>query len=314
MPGCRAKRGEEKRKALLSIIARTVRRVLVGICIYFFCATTGLAAVDICDRPVTSSHVSFGVSAGDKVDLEGGLGEVEQEDYALDSLYEFQNEWSAGVGYRYKILRFDPIEPQTNGHLHTLFIPVHRQSQSDGKGFRFSIAPALSASSNVMKDPSQYDTDALQLLVAAVWNRPLSGATGFRYGVCGDHRFGSYKIYPLVSFDWQPHLDWTIELGFPMAEVRYQATSSFDTSLRLAPDGNEWYVKDKSLQFDSQFIYESYLLEWAFNWRAYKGLAITAGIGWQFHNRYEMTLLDGSRVRVSSDDFMRLGAALAWQF
>lgn len=301
-------------EGFLRSIARSVRRVLVGACVYLFCATTGLAAVDICDRPVTSSHVSFGVSAGDKATLQNGLGKVEQEDYEFDSAYKFESDWSAGVGYRYKILRFDPIEPQTNGHLHTLFIPVHRQTQSDGRGFRFSIAPALSASSNVMKDPSQYDTDALQLLVAAVWNRPLSGATGFRYGLCGDHRFGSYKIYPLVSFDWQPHRDWSIALGFPMAEVRYQATNRFDSSLRLAPSGNEWYVKDKSLLNESQFIYESYLLDWTLNWRAYKGLMLTAVIGWQFENRYELTLLDGSRVQVSSDPFTRVGAALSWHF
>ncbi|UCH46531.1 MAG: hypothetical protein JSU95_10390 [Betaproteobacteria bacterium] len=165
-----------------------------------------------------------------------------------------------------------------------------------------------------MKDPKQYDADALQLLVAVVWKRPLSEATGFRYGICGDHRFGSYKIYPLVSFEWKPHSDWSVELGFPMAEVRYRVASGFGTSLRLAPSGNEWYVKDKSLQFDSQFVYESYLLNWNFNWQAYKGLIVSADIGWQFENEYELTLLDGSRAQVSSDPFMRVGASIEWRF
>lgn len=301
------------RETLLRVFGTGIRSGFTGVCFALLCANS-LAAVDICDRPVVDSQVSFGFSTGDKAQLDNGLGDVEQEDYKLDSLYSFENAWSVGIGYRYKILRFDPIEPQTNGHLHTLFVPIHRQSQSGGKDFRFSIAPALSASSNVMKDPSQYDTDALQLLAALVWRSPLSESTGLRYGICGDHRFGSYKIYPVVSYDWQFDRDWSVELGFPMAEVRYQVTSSIGTSLRLAPNGNEWYVKDKSLQFDSQFVYESYLLNWNFNWQVYKGLIVNADIGWQFENQYELTLLDGSRVKVSSDPFMRVGAAVGWRF
>ncbi len=296
------------------LLAKAVCGLVAVLCLGLVFAASSLAAVDICDHPVDSAQLSFGVAAGDKADLEGGLGTVEQENYTFDALYSFDNEWSLGVGYRYKILRFDPIEPQTNGHLHTLFVPMHKRSGSDGKNFRFSIAPALSASSNVMKDPKQYDVDALQLLAAAVWGRRLSDQTSLRYGVCGDHRFGSYLIYPTVSFDWQPHNDWNVELGFPSLALRYQPVSSFDSSVRFSPNGNEWYVKDKSLQNESQFIYESYLLEWAFNWRPYRRLAVTASIGRQFRNRYEMTLLDRSRVRISGDDFTRIGAALAWQF
>ena len=198
--------------------------------------------------------------------------------------------------------------------MHTLFVPVHRVNQSDGERFRISIAPALSASSNVVKDPGEYDTDAFQLLAAAIWHRPLSDATGLRYGVCGDHRFGSYKIYPFLSLGWQLHPDWTIELGFPTASVRYQITRSLISSLRLAPTGNEWYVKDKSLRNASQFIHESYLLKWALNWQAYTRLTITADIGWQFRNRYELTLVDGSRVHLSGDSVTRVGASLDWRF
>ena len=293
---------------------RAARCSVTGVWLSLMCTANGFAAVDICDRPNVSSHVSFGAAAGDKATLNDGLGEVEQEDYSVDLGYQFANDWSLGVGHRYTIFRFAPIEPQTNGHVHTLFVPVHRVKQTEGKRFRLSVAPALSASSNVVKDPGEYDADAMQLLAAAVWRDALSEATGLSYGVCGDHRFGSYRIYPVLSFNWQPRPDWTIDLGFPTASLRYQATRRFDSSVRLAPNGNEWYVKDKSLRNASQFIYESYLLEWAFNWRAYEHFVMTAGIGWQFHNRYELTLLDGSQVRLSSDSFTRVGASLAWRF
>ncbi len=301
-------------EALLKAIPQRLRKSIIGMCLLLFCTTKGLAAVDICDRPDVSSHASFGALAGNKAKLDDGLGEVEQEDYSVDLGYQFENDWSLGVGHRYTIFRFGPIEPQTNGHVHTLFVPVHRVKHSEGKSFRLSVAPALSASSNVVKDAGEYDADAMQLLAAALWHRALNDTTGLSYGVCGDHRFGSYRIYPLLSFNWQPRPDWTIKLGFPTASLSYQATRRLNSSLRFGPNGNEWYVKDKTLRNASQFIHESYLLEWALDWQAYKRFVITAGIGWQFHNRYELTLLDGSQVRLSSDSFTRVGASIAWRF
>ncbi len=250
----------------------------------------------------------------EKSSFETNVGETDQVNVNFDLLFKLNHNWAFGAGHHYTALNVDPLELQTNGYLHTFFLPLHRQSQSDRKSFRFSIAPALSASSNVMKSPGEYNTDAFQLLVALVWSRQLSDRVNFRYGVCGDHRFGSYEIYPLVSVDWRPHADWTIELGFPTSQLTYQVSRSVTSSLRIAPDGNEWYVKDKALEMQSQVVYEARLLEWAFNWQAHKRFTVMASVGRQFHNRYEMTLLDESRVRLPSDSVTRVGAALAWRF
>jgi hypothetical protein len=58
-------------------------------------------------------------------------------------------------------------------------------------------------------------------------------------------------------------------------------------------------------------IYEAYVLDWAINWRANKHFMLTASVGREFNSRYEMTLLDESRVRLSSDSAARVGVALA---
>ncbi len=295
-------------------LVQSVRGYLSGVCLYLFCFPNSLAGVDICQDPVDFSYFSIGYFADEKSSIEGGLGEVNQENYVFDLLFKLKNKWSLGAGHRYTILNVEPLELQTNGHLHTFFVPVHRQSQSDRNSFRFSIAPAVSASSNVMKDPSEYNADATQLLAALVWGRQLSDPMNLRYGVCGDHRFGSYKIYPLVSVDWQPHADWTIELGFPNSRLSYQVSENLSTSLGFAPDGNEWYVTDKSVETQSQLVYETYRLAWAFDWQATKHITMTASVARFFHNRYELTLADESRVGFSSDAFTRIGAALGWRF
>jgi hypothetical protein len=304
--------------AMFRLLAQPVRSCIAGVCFYLFCVPNSLAnvdtSVDVCQEPVAFSNLSIAYYAGEKSNIESGLGEVNQDNYVFDLLFKSRNNWSLGVGHRYTILNADPLEPQTNGHLHTFFVPLHVQSRSDRKDFRFSIAPALSASSNYIKDPGEYNADALQLLAALVWSKHVSDRINLRYGVCGDHRFGSYKIYPLISVGWQPHADWTLDLGFPTSKLSYQISRSLGSSLRFTPDGNEWHVRDKSLEKQSQLIYEAYLLEWAFDWQAHKRFTIRASVGRQFHNRYQMTLLDESRVQLSSDAFTRIGAALTWRF
>ena len=306
------------RDAIFKLLARPVCICFAAVCCYLAHVPDSLArsdtSVDVCQEPTGSSHVSVAYYRGEKASIDGGAGEISQENFVFDLLYKFQNKWSIGVGHRYSIFKFDPLEPQTNGHLHTLFVPLHRQTQSDRNSFRFSIAPALSASSNVMKDPGEYDADALQLLAALVWGRPLSDKTSLRYGVCGDHRFGSYQIYPLISFDWQPHADWRVELGFPTLLLGYQISGRFSSALRFTPNGNEWNVKDKSLAQQSEFVYEAYLLEWGVEWQLHKQFSLSASVGRVFDNEYELTLLDGTRVQLATDPFTRFGAALTWRF
>jgi hypothetical protein len=250
----------------------------------------------------------------EETSLERSLGETNRESYSTDLLFNSNNNWVYGAGHRSAILNVDRLELQTNGYLHTFFFPVHKLSQSDNNSFRFSIAPALSASSNVTKDPNEYTADALQLLVALVWGWQRSDRLGLRFGICGDHRFGEYHVYPVFSVNWQPHPDWIIEFGFPTSQVSHQVTKSLTSLLRIVPNGNEWYVKDKSLNKHSQLIHQAYLLEWAFNWQTHRNFMLTASVGREFHSRYEMTLLNENRVRLSSDSATRVGMALSWFF
>lgn len=219
-----------------------------------------------------------------------------------------------GAKHRYAILDIEPVEPQTNGHLHTLFLPLHRQSKSDAGGFRFSIAPALSASSNVMKDPGEYGADTVQLLAALVWSRKLSDSAELRYGLCGDHSFGKYAVYPSITLDWRPGPDLSIQLGVPVSRLGYQASRAVELSLGIFPDGNEWHVKSKDLEMQSTLVFRAWLIEFALRWQASEHLGVTVGVARAFENRYDITLLDGRRLTLSHDAATRLGAALDWRF
>lgn len=258
--------------------------------------------------------MSFAYYKHDPSAITNSAGRTNQENHQFDLHFEMNDSWSFGVGHRYDILGEEAIDLQTNGHLHSVFFPIHRESGSGDRGFRFSTAPALSASSNVIKDPSDYSSNTFQLLAALIWSKRLSDQTTIRYGVCGDHRFGQYTVYPSISIDWQPHANWKFELGFPMTRLVFQASKDLSSHLRIAPDGNQWHVRNKDLTKQSRVNYEASLLEWAINWRVREHLMVTASIGRQFSNRYDLTLADDRVVRLSVDSATRIGGALEWRF
>jgi hypothetical protein len=300
--------------AMFGTSSRLIRSCLAGLCLSPCFFSNSPASVDVCQQPSAFSHLSIAYYDYEKSYFEQGFGEAKREKTNSDLLFRLSDNWSVGAGHRYTILEIEPLESQTNGHLHTFFVPLHRESQSDRKTFRLSIAPALSASSNVMKNPNEYNADAFQLIAALVWSRQPSDRAIVRYGVCGDHRFGNYEIYLSVSVELQPDADWTIELGFPTSQLTYQVSKSLISSLRITPDGNKWYVMDKALERQSKLVYKAWLFEWTVGWLVHEHFMVKASVGRQFDNENNMTLLNEDRVTFRTDPVTRLGVALTWRF
>ena len=294
---------------------QTFRRFWVGTCYLLFCPAIGLAGVNVCQDPGEYSHVSLSVYSHNEAVIADAVGQSEREGYDLDLLFTMDDTWSFGAGHYYSNLGVELSGLPTNGHLHTTVLPVHRHSaRGDKRRFRLSVAPTLSGSSNVMRQPGEYSSDTLQLLAALIWSRKLSDRLTFHYGLCGDHRFGGYAVYPSVGIDWRPRDEWRLELGFPETWLTYKATRSVSLSLGAAPDGNEWHVKNKNLDRESQLVYEATLVEGVLSWQVRDRVTISASFGRLLDNRYEVTLQDGSQVQLSSDAEARFAASLEWRF
>jgi len=294
--------------------ARSFCAALCSVSFYSPCLASASTSIDICQKPATESHLTAGYYEQEDSYLAGGPAASNRANYSTDLLFNSDGEWRIGAGHRSTILNVDDLALQTNGYLHTFYFPLHRTTDSDRTSFRFTVAPALSGSSNVTKDPEQYTTDSLQLLAAFVWNRPVTDRLELHYGLCGDHRFGGYQVYPVIGVNWQPSPDWRIDIGFPNSQISFQASKTLTILLRVIPNGNEWHVKDASLEKDSQLVYEGYLIESALNWRLHRQFGLTVSVGREFDSNYEVTLANDSRVRLSNDSANRIGLALAWFF
>jgi hypothetical protein len=274
----------------------------------------GLASVNVCEQPEDSSHLSLGYYEQEEAFVSQGIERTEQQLHEFDAHFSLGDSWSVGMGYRYLVLGLDPNALQTNGHLHTMFFPIHRQSSQGDNSFRISVAPAKSASSNIIKNLDQYTSDAFQLLGAAVWRRALSEQSVLRYGLCVDSRLGSYRVYPTLGVDWHPNRDVRVELGFPTSRLSYALSETVSSSLQVEPAGNEWHVRSADFARSSDVEFEATLVEWTISWELREGLSLTASIGRLFDSWFEATLPDDRRVRASAEDATRLGAAIAWRW
>ena len=119
--------------AIIRIDVHLVRSWLVCLCLCSSCVSNSLASVDVCQEPEADPHLSIAYYKHGESSIERNLGESRQENVDIDLQLKSNNKWTFGAGYRYTILNVDRLELQTNGHLHTFFLPVHRLSQADRK-------------------------------------------------------------------------------------------------------------------------------------------------------------------------------------
>jgi len=241
----------------------------------------------------------------------GSTGQLNQ---SLQVLVRGSANVAFGYDHRYTKFDFDGIEPQTNAHLHSAAFPFHWRRGGERRSLRVALAPTLSTSSNVLGHPQRYSADILHVAFALMWERPLSSTSGFRYGLCGDDRFGRYKILPAAVFEWQPHPAWELDLGFPVSSVTFSIGDFLSTGLVAMPDGSEWHVMDRDFEAESQFVHESYVVEWMVALDAGEHLSIAAGFGRQMGNRFEVTLQSGERVELEGEDVNRARVELRWRF
>ena len=184
-------------------------RVHVCFCLCLFCHSDARASADVCEDPVGYSHLSLELNNQSDSAIDQGPAFVGLQNRNVDLQFRTKGDSLLfGIGHRYSIFDVEPLQPATNGHLHTYFLPLHKLTGNDDRSFRISIAPALSLSSNVGDELNEYKDDAFQILAALIWGRRLSDRVSLRYGICGDHRFGEFQIYPALSVQWQFHPDW----------------------------------------------------------------------------------------------------------
>lgn len=218
-----------------------------------------------------------------------------------------------GYGHRYSVIDFQgmPVDPSSNGHLHTLYMPIDLSSLLD-ESWTLQLQPAISISSNLLKDPDEIRGDGLQLNFALARRLAESGDTHWTAGVCGDHRFGAWRVYPTLAWIMEGET-LSLRIGYPDNLARVRLGRDWSTGMRLYPDGNRWLVHDDDIA-DSVYEHEGWRLEGFLDWRFAPHWQAALSAGKILNSNHELLLENGDNFSSDSDEPWQVRLELARRF
>lgn len=234
----------------------------------------------------------------------------------IGAQYAFDHEsgWVASFGHEYNALDITlagDARPQTNGDLHTLHLGSQWRKPLNVGELRLALAPALSVSSNALKNPEVLEGDSLQLWGAALYTRPI-GNFAWVAGVAHDYRFGEARYYPAIGVEWRSE---TVQLRAVYSDVQldWEIIGGWRLEGKIAPDGNEWRAFSRDLREADDFRREAWKAQLSLLYRFDNGIEIgcLAGVNWNQQWRYRSQ--GGSLAVRKSADNAYMGVRLGWR-
>ena len=208
---------------------------------------------------------------------------------------------SIGFNFLYTIVGLESIDAMTNGHLHTWDFPLEGRLNNTESELLYSITPAISVSSNALKNPELIGGDGLQLYTSMVYKKNTASDSAWFLGFRSDHRFGSYKAYPVVGICMQPADDWELQLALPDFSIMKRFNSGFNLKLFVEPVGNQWHVFSKDKTRDSNFTYNAIATGLSAIWRIRESINVNLAIENQTNRRFKFALDDNTFVETKAE-------------
>ena len=241
------------------------------VCVTFNSKLFAVASNQYCDNDVNRHHLSFHSGTLQRAPLATGT-EVALSRHELRAAMiadsEQNHSMAIDFNFQYTIASFDDsISPMANGHLHSWNFPVSWRSKGTDYTLDYYLAPVISVSSNVLKNPDLLDREGMQLWTGMVYKKELGQESSWLLGFRSDHRFGPYRFYPVAGFCWQPNANWQLQLALPDFSIRRLFSNGINIKLFTGPDGSKWHVFSKDTTRNSDFIYNAIVTGLSIEWR-----------------------------------------------
>ncbi len=269
---------------------------------FFWSVTNGsYASVD---------YISFGES-----DFNRDQGAVDGSRSLVRGQYDFSHArgWVLGFGHEYNafdISAESPAPPQTNGDLHTLHLATQWRAELGNGHLRAAFAPALSVSSNGLKNPDELNSDAVQLWGALLYRWPANGMDWLA-GMAHDYRHGNDRIYPVAGIEWSNDAVF-LRATFPDLELRFDLGSRWIMAASVEPDGNEWWAYDRGLSDANEFRRQAWKADARLSYQFANGVLAGASVGYHWDQEWRFRRQDNSLARLHSDNSYFVGLHISW--
>jgi hypothetical protein len=223
---------------------------------------------------------------------------------------EFNSSWvfdkkqhhtrSLGFNFRYTIVDLESINAMTNGHMHTWDFPLEGRLDNTDSNLFYNITPAISVSSNALKNPELIDSDSLQLYAGMVYKKNISDGGAWLLGFNSDHRFGSDKVYPVVGICMQLANNWDLQLALPDFNILKNFNNGLSLKLFAEPVGNQWHVFSKDTTRESNFTYNAIATGLSAQWSISRSINISLVIENQTHRQFSFVLDDNNFIELEA--------------
>jgi hypothetical protein len=212
-----------------------------------------------------------------------------------------QHPKSIGFNFRYTTVDLQPIDAMTNGHLHTWDFPFEGRLNNTDSEWLYSITPAISVSSNALKNPELIGIDGLQFYTGMVYKKDVSNDSAWILGFRSDHRFGTYKAYPVVGICMLLANGWDLQLALPDFSITKRFDNKFNLKLFAEPVGNQWHVLSKDKARESDFTYNAIATGLSAVWRISESINVHLAIENQTNRRFRFTLDDNTFIETKAE-------------
>ena len=143
--------------------------------------------------------------------------------------------------------------------------------------------------------------------------RRLFGAIEGLIGLCGDDRFGSFKVYPSVGVVWPIGERARLRLAYPDSRLDWRLSHRISAALSLAPAGGQWRVYATDSEQASNFHWRAWETEAQLDWRLWKKARVTLAVGQRLQQQLRFRLQDNSPFKLEPGDALYWSLGLQWQ-
>ena len=287
-------------------------------CAVFSSELFAVASNQYCDNEVNQHHLGFSAGALQGAPLDSGAEvELSRRELTAGIIASSKTKHTMAVdfNFQYTIASFDDsVQPMTNGHLHSWDFPVSWREKDTDYTLAYYLAPVISVSSNILKNPDLLDREGIQLWTGMVYKKNIDRQSAWLLGYRSDHRFGPYRIYPVAGFCWQPNANWKLQLVLPDFSIRRFFSNGINIRLFAEPDGNKWHVFSKDTTRSSDFIYNAIVTGLSLEWRINPTVRLEFSVVEHLRRRFSFTLEDGTWVDTGARSGTGLTASIGVLF
>ncbi len=282
----------------------TFRGATFFACVVFSGELFAVAGNQYCNDDINQHHIGLSTGKLQNAALDSGAEvSFSRDELSTGIIASSEDNHSMAIdfNFQYTIVGFDDaVSPMTNGHLHSWDFPVSWHNKGADYTLDYYLAPVISVSSNVLKNPDLLDREGMQLWTGMLYKKTLNQESAWLLGFRSDHRFGPYQVYPVVGICWQPDANWQLQLALPDFSIRRFFSNGINIKLFAEPDGNKWHVFSKDKTKNSDFIYNAIVTGLSIEWRINSTLRLELSAVKHSRREFSFALDDGTLVETGA--------------